>query len=423
MPKFMLTIAIPTWHNLRQCLDTVISMYRNTNLAAKIVIVNNGAARDRRGVAFEEQFFRLAPYLQPHVKILQADRNLGWMGGINLAFEKECDTPIFCMMNDDLVFIADPQFWLRLLTPFSFPEVGAVGPSSNFVMGCQSIFDHSTPTIVETTLLIGFLMAVRSDLFAEIGGLDENLPGGDDLDLSIMIRKRKFKLIAQKGCYVHHIGCQTGERLEPGEWNSPDKNEMRTMCLIAKHGFREWYDCAASKHRQWETICASDEEHNPEKEALLSYVDGLSKGLDLGCGARKIREDAIGVDLQASGEFGMIGCRKGTISVADVQADAQDMPMFADGSKDFIIASHIFEHLIDIDRALREWHRVLRPGGVLALACPDENQIQTMLMDPSHVHAWTADALSAVLVRWGFRVEDRQKWVMNFTLKAVKEGA
>lgn len=52
-----------------------------------------------------------------------------------------------------------------------------------------------------------------------------------------------------------------------------------------------------------------------------------------------------------------------------VRGDAQRLP-FPDGAFDRIIASEVIEHLPDDDRALAELHRVLRPGGTLAVTVP-----------------------------------------------------
>ena len=51
------------------------------------------------------------------------------------------------------------------------------------------------------------------------------------------------------------------------------------------------------------------------------------------------------------------------------RADARQLE-FADGSFDRLIAAHVLEHLERPWEVLREWHRVVRPGGVLSLLLP-----------------------------------------------------
>ena len=55
----------------------------------------------------------------------------------------------------------------------------------------------------------------------------------------------------------------------------------------------------------------------------------------------------------------------------DVVADAVQLP-FRPGSLDFLIASHVLEHLQFPLAALEEWYRLLAPGGVLLLRVPDK---------------------------------------------------
>jgi predicted SAM-dependent methyltransferase len=55
----------------------------------------------------------------------------------------------------------------------------------------------------------------------------------------------------------------------------------------------------------------------------------------------------------------------------DVVADALSLP-FARASLDFVIASHVLEHLPLPLAALRHWYEVLRPEGILLLKVPDK---------------------------------------------------
>ncbi len=57
--------------------------------------------------------------------------------------------------------------------------------------------------------------------------------------------------------------------------------------------------------------------------------------------------------------------------ICDVAIDG--LKPFHDNSQDFIIASHLVEHLPNPLAALTEFFRVLKPGGVLYLGLPDKN--------------------------------------------------
>lgn len=101
--------------------------------------------------------------------------------------------------------------------------------------------------------------------------------------------------------------------------------------------------------------------------------------LDLGCGegrhvhgvgARKTA-DIVGVDLD---EASLAKGRDGSAMVgfADsrfVAGDAFRLP-FRDATFDAVICSEVLEHLTDYKDALREIHRVVKPGGLFAASVP-----------------------------------------------------
>lgn len=80
-------------------------------------------------------------------------------------------------------------------------------------------------------------------------------------------------------------------------------------------------------------------------------------GISLNLGSGKIKWPGwIGVDLNEK---------------ADVQADLKNLP-FADEYADRIAAIHVIEHFYrwDVESVLKEWMRVLKPGGKLILELP-----------------------------------------------------
>lgn len=61
----------------------------------------------------------------------------------------------------------------------------------------------------------------------------------------------------------------------------------------------------------------------------------------------------------------------GSAGRVDFLSDARALPLAAD-TLDYLISSHVLEHLADPIATLHEWHRVLRPGGLLYLVVPDQ---------------------------------------------------
>jgi SAM-dependent methyltransferase len=60
------------------------------------------------------------------------------------------------------------------------------------------------------------------------------------------------------------------------------------------------------------------------------------------------------------------------IITPDIIDDAETLATLADGRYDFVIASHVIEHMTNPIAALAAWLRVLRPGGLLYLVVPDK---------------------------------------------------
>ena len=163
-----------------------------------------------------------------------------------------------------------------------------------------------------------------------------------------------------------------------------------------------------------------DEENHPEALALQPYCVG--RGIDVGCGHRKVAAHCIGVDLLAAGEVGEHGVVHGQRSVADIQASGDDLHMFEDGELDYVVSRHNLEHYVDVVKTLQEWARVTRPGGTVAMIVPDERAGDTIFLDPTHKHVFTPESLERLIgVIDGLRFVKAEVVTPNWSFLAVAE--
>jgi SAM-dependent methyltransferase len=126
-------------------------------------------------------------------------------------------------------------------------------------------------------------------------------------------------------------------------------------------------------------------------EALAARLPGSGAILEVGCGtggllvaAARVRRTIVGVDIAARW---LVAARRRLadhgLAVPLVAASADRLP-WPDGSFETVVADSVLEHLDEPARAVREWTRVLRPGGRLLVWSPNR---YTLTTDP-HLCLW-----------------------------------
>lgn len=102
------------------------------------------------------------------------------------------------------------------------------------------------------------------------------------------------------------------------------------------------------------------------RETLAPYCVG--NGIDIGAGSDAIVPTAICIDRA---ENAPDRAHVGT-SPTHLVGDAANLYWFKDGCLDYAFSSHVLEDFEDTTAVLKEWLRVIRPGGNLVLFLPDQ---------------------------------------------------
>lgn len=164
----------------------------------------------------------------------------------------------------------------------------------------------------------------------------------------------------------------------------------------------------------------------PRQMPLAAYIATLQLTkvkLNLGCGGERL-EGFINIDmypeLPGTIDSSRNGCK------ADIVADMTDLGL-PDSSVDEIFTAHTLEHFPRWigERMLRDWHRMLKPGGTLHVETPDFWRCVLWLFHPrkrnrilgrnmfygnqtdqleyeTHRYVWSARELRDLLCRVGF---------------------
>jgi SAM-dependent methyltransferase len=149
--------------------------------------------------------------------------------------------------------------------------------------------------------------------------------------------------------------------------------------------------------------------------------------LNLGCGA-KILPGYVNVDI--------VEARAGIRP--DVICDLHDLAPFADASADEILSVHVVEHFWrwEIRDVLREWVRVLKPGGRMIVECPNiESACRDFLQDPANAAREDESGQRTMWVfygdpkwkdplmihRWGYTPESLRALLADVGLRDVRQ--
>jgi predicted SAM-dependent methyltransferase len=147
------------------------------------------------------------------------------------------------------------------------------------------------------------------------------------------------------------------------------------------------------------------------RDRLAPYCAGY--GVDIGFGGDPILESSIRVDYPTP------YAHTGTQSV-QLGGDASHLYWFADSVLDYVYSSHLLEDFRDTSQVLKEWLRVVKPGGHLVIFCPDQRAYEAYCIknnltpNPNHAHAdFSLDYVRKLIAEIGGTQEVHSRNLVN----------
>jgi len=158
---------------------------------------------------------------------------------------------------------------------------------------------------------------------------------------------------------------------------------------------------------------------------IEKYIN-IGRMCDIGCGA--------GAALQAAKKRGWIvegvePCKKARKLISEnfgitVKNELLHEDTFADGELDLVTVFQVIEHLVNPTKFLSRVYKILKPGGVLYLDCPNIDSLSCKLFRKNHVHFsgrvhlnyFTPQTITKMLESTGYKIIYSKTRVLDITI-------
>jgi len=425
-PSFI-SVLIPTRNNAEElllCLESLRGLkYPKDRL--ELLVFDNGST-DGTAERVREIYRRFRVEGWEHLALERSPQNLGAFGGRAEALGALDSKAEFILSLDDDVELA-PDALTLLLQAMADPRAGVAGArivyhdaprevasAAGYFNRWLGTYSEQIPTIrTACDFVTSCGCLIRRAAFEAVGGFDRDyFTSHGDVDLCLRLRAAGYQVLYEPAAVIYHKVARGGTR-------TPERvyyNYRNKLLLLRKHLPWWWrptvfalygalglpkalgdslthhrgvrgaelraillatLDAALDRRREarWFSSASPSglvsklrraldfaDRHMSSARVRIRYLLRVRpKGplkLHLGCGGQRF-EGYVNIDWRRT-------------PATDVVCRVEKLP-YPDDSAQLIETYHVIEHLPrhDAAKALREWHRVLAPGGTLIIECPD----------------------------------------------------
>lgn len=203
----------------RPCLDSLRPWLEDPEI--ELLVVDNGSPDDSaaRTRAWCEQ--------HPRAQCLLSESNRGFAGGMNWGAAQATGSWLL-LVNNDTLFPAGALDALKRVIHDAPRDVAMLGPVTNSAGNGQRLWnpdataqnwleigawihEHPTGHLMPTYRSDFFCIAIRADVWTELGGLDITFGLGyfEDFDFSLRLAKAGYRQMITEDVFVLHTGSAT----------------------------------------------------------------------------------------------------------------------------------------------------------------------------------------------------------------------
>ena len=171
-------------------------------------------------------------------------------------------------------------------------------------------------------------------------------------------------------------------------------------------------------------LLVGEHRHHPPPGHLVEFVRGLGRhdgaALDLGCGVGRLTAE-LRVRRRVGADVSRVALDRARAHAAEHDIELVELTPgavlpFGDGEFELVLLAEVLEHVVDPQTLLTEAHRVLQPGGEIAITTPAHSRRSGLSMlfrgferhfDPlsPHVRFFARDTLRELLEDAGFELQ------------------
>ncbi len=440
----LVSIVIPTRNGLvllKQCIDSIFA--KTTYANYEILVVDNGS--DDVSVLTYLKDLAASPKNGKTIRLIRDDSPFNYSRLNNIAVQ-QAKGEVIALLNNDIEVIT-PE-WLTVMVSHALrPGVGAVGAKlyypndtvqhAGVTLGVGGVAAHAHRLLPRAhfgymgravltqsfSAVTAACLVIRKVIYQQVGGLNETelAVGYNDVDFCLRVREAGFRSVwTSMAELYHHESATRGS-------DETDANKARLQTEVA-YMKKRWGALLQNDPAYSPNLTLGGDDFSfawPPRAAELplhhNLADYLSPPAPIDRGAKlmhTLKKDGLGLEIGPS--HNPIAPKKAGYNVHVLDhASAEELrikytghPVILENIEevdfvwrgeplseligreycyDWIIASHVIEHVTDVVGFLRQCEKLLTPDGVISLAVPDKRYSFDYYRWPSN----TGDALQA----------------------------